>query len=361
MTDENGNLSIDFLVGFTIFMLAFIWVASMVPGMLIGLQSRTIDYDAVAYRTGVILVEDPGWPASPPWESYTDGQKDEIIRFGLAVSKDSPNILSEDKINRFFCSTFVYPDDYHSRAIFGDYPYFFNISLLDEERNQTQSIGDVLPDGYGYIRRIAKIKGLSNTTIGQAQIEKHHYNNTENVSTQEFSVVINNTKLLGEIRDPAYQIDPARDTIIINITDLRSTIKEFPGVIDRYGASRVGITLDSIKVYRWDSGTLSMVRTYDRPYIDGRNTPDTPPVSGIEDNISLIIDPRVFDIMKAGYSQVYINYTFTLTSGDPDGCTFLNNTNNLQATPPGPFSYDYFPQNVTQPRLRDAVVEVAVW
>ena len=62
MTDENANLSIDFLVGFTIFILAFIWVVSIIPGLLIGLQSNTIDYDAVAYRTGVILVEDPGYP-----------------------------------------------------------------------------------------------------------------------------------------------------------------------------------------------------------------------------------------------------------------------------------------------------------
>ncbi len=70
MTSDSGNLSIDFLVGFTIFIIAFIWVVSMIPGLLIGLQSYTIDYDAVAYRTGVILVEDPGEPALPqvPWE-----------------------------------------------------------------------------------------------------------------------------------------------------------------------------------------------------------------------------------------------------------------------------------------------------
>ena len=75
----------------------------MIPGLLIGLQSYTIDYDAVAYRTGVILVEDPGWPVSPPWESYNDLQKFNVTRFGLAISRDTPNILSEDKVNRFFC------------------------------------------------------------------------------------------------------------------------------------------------------------------------------------------------------------------------------------------------------------------
>ena len=57
---DSGNLSIDFLAGFTIFIIAFVWVVSLVPGLLIDLQAYTIDYDAVAYRTGVILVEDPG-------------------------------------------------------------------------------------------------------------------------------------------------------------------------------------------------------------------------------------------------------------------------------------------------------------
>ena len=73
MIDDTANLSIDFLAGFTIFMIGFIYVATLIPGLLLGLQSSTIDYDAVAYRTGVILVEDPGFPVS--WENpgiYSD-------------------------------------------------------------------------------------------------------------------------------------------------------------------------------------------------------------------------------------------------------------------------------------------------
>ena len=62
MTKDSGALSIDFIVGFTIFLIAFIWVVSLVPGLLINLQGFTIDYDAVAYRSGVILAEDPGEP-----------------------------------------------------------------------------------------------------------------------------------------------------------------------------------------------------------------------------------------------------------------------------------------------------------
>ena len=62
MIDDTANLSIDFLAGFTIFMIAFIYVATLIPGLLLGLQGSTIDYSGVAYRTGVILVGDPGAP-----------------------------------------------------------------------------------------------------------------------------------------------------------------------------------------------------------------------------------------------------------------------------------------------------------
>jgi hypothetical protein len=360
MADEQGTLSIDFLAGFTIFMLAFIWVASMVPGILLNLQSSTIDYDAVAYRTGVILVEDPGWPASPPWEFSEDSQKYEISRFGLAMAKDTPEILSQDKVNRFFCSSFIYPDDYHSRAIFGEYPYRFNISVVDKERGTWQSVGDVLPDKYGYIRRLVKIKGTSNTSIGSGYFVAHSYNNTArasdfNVTRHEFSILINNTKLRQEERNPAYQIDPTRDRIVINITDLRSTILPAPAspVVD---ASSVRIFLTSISVYKLEGGTLSMVRTFDTPYIDGSSSSTTPPAL-VQDNISLIINPRVFDIMQSGYSNVYLNLTFDMrdTAGLPVKSSFLNNTLTR------PFEYNYHPANVTQPQLRDAIVEVAVW
>ncbi|MDD1694274.1 MAG: hypothetical protein LUQ71_06075 [Methanoregula sp.] len=357
MVNERGNLSIDFLVGFTIFMLAFIWIASMIPGILLGLQSSTIDFDAVAYRTGVILAEDPGWPSSPPWEFYGDNQKYEISRFGLATAKDTPGILSQDKVNRFFCSSFIYPDDYHTRAIFGDYPYRFNISVIDVDRGIGQSVGDILPDRYGYIRRLVKIKGTSNTSIGSAYFLAHKYNNTAvpsdfNVTRHEFSILINNTKLRQDQRDPVYQIDPTRDQIIINITDLQSTIFPAPPT----SASAVKINLKSIKVYKQEGSTLSLARTFDTPYIDGSSTPAAPPVI-VNDNISLIINPRIFDIMQTGYSNVYLNLTFDMQDSiaQPVKSSFLNNS--LTA----PFDYNYNPANVTQPKLRDAVVEVAVW
>jgi hypothetical protein len=344
MTNDAGNLSIDFLVGVTIFILAFIWIATMIPGLFLGLQAYTIDYDAVAYRTGVILVEDPGWPASPPWETYDDLQTSNVTRFGLAISKETPNILGQDKVNRFFCTTaFLYPEDYQQRAIFGDHPYHFNISLLDIGMNQTRSVGDIVPDGYGYIRRIVKIKGTSNATIGINNINAHHYISAENVTRHEFSILINNTKLLGDVKDPSYQIDPSREQIMVNITDINKTVLYEP-------MDSVSATLTVINVYKLDAGVLSLVRTFDRPYLDDNSTITLPPAT-VNKTVTLKFNPQFFEIMQAGYSQIYINLTFDLDRPS----TFLNNTPGI------PFDYNYDPVNVTQPYLRDGIVEVAVW
>jgi hypothetical protein len=369
---ERGNLSVDFLCGFTIFIIAFIWVASMVSGILVGLQGHSIDYEAVAYRTGVILVEDPGWPASPPWEFYPDGQKYNISRFGMAIAKDTPGILLQDKVSRFFCSTFIYPDDYHTRAIFGDYPYNFNISVRDVEKGTEQSVGPVLPEGYGYIRRLVKIKGDSNATINLTYMIEHDYNKTAipsdfNVSHHEFSILVNMTKLQQDVKDPAYQIDPSREQIMINITNLSETRKlgyndpsVFPGLTEENMETR----LWTIKVYKQEGTTLSMVRLFTTPYIDGIMKA---PGNGcfVKDNVSLIINPRSFDIMQAGYSKVYINLTFDMTvlpgsCSGPTPCPYVNSSF-LNNTFTAPFEYDYDAADVTQPKLRDGVVEVAVW
>jgi hypothetical protein len=351
MTDDSGALSIDFIAGFTIFLLAFIWVLSMIPGLLVNLQGYTIDYDAVAYRTGVILVEDPGWPVSPPWESQ---QNFSVTRFGLAVSRDTPNILSQEKVDRFFSNTsvygaFSYPDDYHQRVIFGDYPYRFNISLFDVEKNQLRSVGEVVPEGYGYIRRVVKIKGLSNASINESYILSHSYINPDNnVTTHEFSILVNNSGL-KEQKNPAYEIDPARDQIMVNITDIRSTLA------NQTEAGSVNITLRQINVYKMDAGILSLVRTFNTPYIDGNSSTSQPPVE-VRENVSLKFSPAFFEILNAGNSPVYVNLSFNLTRlGSEYQSHFLNNTWS------SPFDYDYNPAHVTQPRLRDAMVEVAVW
>ena len=346
MTEDSGALSIDFIVGFTIFLIAFIWVLSLVPGLLINLQGFTIDYDAVTYRTGVILIEDPGWPQNPtsPWESQIDPNA--VKRFGLAISRDTPNILSEEKVDRFFCTTaFVYPDDYQEKAIFGDYPYRFNISLRDVERNVIRSKGYVLPEGYGYNRRLVKIKGGSNATINGTMFKAGN----QNVTSHQFSIRIDPPTLYSNMTDLSYRIDPAREPIVINITNL---------AVMNNNITLTGITVASnnpISALEYSSSGNTLY--LDNMIKNSSNTTEKFP-QHVTDNISITFSPRYFREDVWGgvfdnqyYQPVSVNLSFRLGNGS----SFFNNSLS------SPFEYNYDPKNVTQPRLRDAVVEVAVW
>jgi hypothetical protein len=73
---------------------------------------------------------------------------------------------------------------------------------------------------------------------------------------------VDNSKL-KEQKNPAYEIDPARDQIMVNITHLNSTIKNT--------TLPTTITLTKINVYKMDSGILSLV-VRSLPYIDGGST-----------------------------------------------------------------------------------------
>jgi hypothetical protein len=213
-----------------------------------------------------------------------------------------------------------------------------------------------------------KVKGASNATINQSYIQSHGFTKADNATTHVFSILIDNPKLLGDITDPAYQIDPAREQITINITDLRSTITNYPPIINNTTST---VILTNLKVFKLDGGIYSNVPLpiTDFPYIDGSSSRVTAMPVSVTDNITLRFSPQFFDRLKAQSSRIYIALGFTV---NPES-TFLNNT---QALPDfntldgqltfnnpntSPFYYDYNPANVTQPHLRDAVVEVAVW
>lgn len=209
MNDDSGQLSLDFIIGFSIFLIGFIFVATLMSGLIIGLQSKTIDLDAVAYRTGVILVEDPGEPIT--WQLNNMEEKDSIIRLGLAISKDTPNILSREKVEKFNNSTFFsYPNDYRKRLIFsgeGTYPYYFQITLHNTLDNKSMVIGDTnSPQKFGYIKRAVFIK------------EPSHLNYSLNESISNFSVVFDFPSLYNDkTHGPVYWIDPLNEEMAVNI------------------------------------------------------------------------------------------------------------------------------------------------
>ena len=170
----------------------------------------------------------------------------------------------------------------------------------------------MLPDGYGYIRRVAKIKGSSNATIIGSD-----YTKSDSVNTHVFSILINNTKLLGEVRDPAYQIDPLREQIMINITNLSSVC-----------AGNPVINLTNVKLYKLDSGIYSNVPlpASNNPFIDGNTSrlpstwPGTP--ATVTDNVTIKLNPQVHRLHEITEFPDFHRNEVQCNSN----CTFLNNT-----------------------------------
>jgi hypothetical protein len=343
-------MSLDFLVGFTIFMLALIMVVSMVPGLLAGLESSGIDYDAVAYRTGVILVEDPGWPVYPPWEMNDGDHKDEIERIGLAVSKDTPNILLSTKVDAFFNDSFFDPEDYRSKVIFGDIPYSYNFSL--RSGSDLEQTGDPLPlgYGYGYIRRVVKIKEPGVAEIGY----ESSYNDTtlDPSIPRTFTVRLNFSELLDPERGPAYRIDPRTEPVNVTITD-------FGAYLNRTDETVENATLKSVTFWKMDPTRPSPRFTripfsYDTPdsnlytlHINGTQDPySLEPDVPVNSSISLVLKPAATSLFTLDQNSI-LDIRFVFENDPPR--THINGT----------YLYDY--DNVTPPPLQTGVLEVAIW
>jgi len=404
MTDSNGNLSIDFLVGFTIFMIAFIWVATLVPNLFLGVASHDIDFDAVAYRTSVILAEDPGTSAdeTTPWEfQQLPSGKNNTKRFGLALSKDTPNILSLEKINRFFDSpaSYTYPDDYRQKVIFGDYPYRFNISL-NATGIRTWSVGDVKPENYGFARRVVKIKRASNATFDLTDKTKFNLTNWDtkstfpgqildgNVSFHKFTIEINNTQLLNEnvtspVTDPnvtlpnyrsAYQINPRYDWINITMIDLDKYQPVWTA--GNYDVNLTDIKFEYITDFtgkdgkppaRFDLAPAASVPHTNFMYVDGELQPGkfADNVNNFthlqnKQNVTFSFAPRFF-YSAEDRGSIYVTLTFQTRGFTPENSGEWKGMHYLNTTSVPPWRYNYNTTEVTQPYLTDGVLEVAVW
>jgi len=419
MRGDFAQLPVDFLVGFTIFILSLIMVANFVPSLLVGLQRTSgIDYDAVAYRTGVVLVEDPGWPAGipigsdpylfftmpdwRPWEFMED--KNQISRFGLALTRDTPNILSINKINKFFNTT-LFDDqfdstknDYRGKLLFSPYQYGYNITLQNissmkaGEPALKMSIGQPYPAVYGYIRRYVLIKQNPNATINMADPVTNSYYNAQDAAricvnlssnprplplvpltgcNQQFTINLTGSVLYNPSIDTPFKIDLQREPLIINIRGLHTLLNNSDagwnpnpwGLANKSGAGNPG---------EWNGpaphwATLKAVDfgihgTYDQWSIIATNwgvqiandssQPQTLPLpaNGIDVFDSLNLTMNYIDANFLGDAKdLDIIFSF---NNDPDPPHTLIN---------GTFLYDYNPANVTQPVLSTGMLEVGIW
>ncbi|MDD1676883.1 MAG: hypothetical protein LUQ40_04005 [Methanomicrobiales archaeon] len=379
-------LSVDFLIGFTIFILGLVWAATMVPGLLVGLdRSTAIDYDAVAYRTGVILVEDPGWGISPNNTQWEFKAKNDVYRMGLSIYREKPNILSEMKVQRFFNTSFWnYPDDYRDKVFFGDYPYLFNVSLVTND-GKYRSIGGPLPEGYGYIRRAIKLKGMSSAVVNFSNHPEYNasedMNITQTANIGTFLVRMNCSQLLDRTVPQEYQIDPRTDLIWINLTHLELYMNNSitnPNNWTTNATLGQGIfgPVPRPASEQWTAARLQNVTfhlanatgAFPLPYgtahpelwelvIDGTSLYDTlEPDADVQGNISLLLKPELFQPRNFPIDEnslVDVKFTF---QNDPAGGHPVQ-TQIFYG--PQPFGLNY--TTAQPPRLMDGALEVAVW
>ena len=112
--NKSAQMNIDFLAGISVFLISFLLIVQLVPNIFIPLQGQPVALHSVAYRTGVILCEDPGWYNGTinvsgnysqsdgyNWETYPDN----VSRIGLADNKFSSNFSNPLTISVLKIST----------------------------------------------------------------------------------------------------------------------------------------------------------------------------------------------------------------------------------------------------------------
>jgi hypothetical protein len=339
---DEGLLSLDFIIGFTIFMIAFIFVAIMISGLLVHLQSRTIDYDAVAYRTSVVLVEDAGEPKEWHLKNFTiAAERDSVKRLGLAVEKNYPDILNINKVNKFFNSStpelgcygqdkFCNPVDYRQRLIFGDYPYRFNISLktLGPTYFPPKFVGDPIPvhQSVGFIKRIVKIK-FSNASFNISLTPQSDLKYNRTLIRIDFSELYS--------RPPPYRIDPLNENLMININGFNGGLNITKAEICTYPL--VGIP-GCVGEDAYENNPRMNI------FVDGNLTGNSNFPKEVMHNVTVFIDDGYFQ--RVGFDR--FNAVDTRL-------TFDGNVTNQSL-----FLYNYSTVN-SSPWLEPAVIEVRVW
>lgn len=355
----------------------------MIPGILIGIEAQSVDFDAVAYRTAVILCEDPGSPAYPDeaWEVIESYRKEDIDRFGLAVSKDSPGILSLAKIERFFNGTLFTQDDIQDRMLFSNQPfgpYAYNVMLkLDDGTGTTvyelDSNAPIPDDPYGYMRRVVKVKGENYMDLELSNASRKNELTTTtsvNVTKGYLPVNFNLTELQDDAIPKIYQINPSLENVTIRISNFSSTINPSDQLDN---VSLVGVT-----IYKGYGESLTEVAgsfsdLQDDRYIftiGGGQYPLTNTTGAVLkstnitdfDDIELVLRPALFSYLDplAG-DTVQVNFTFQYYFNS----TMTNNSVLNGGYPPNSWSYgpwyDYNTSNVTRMPFRTGELEVAIW
>lgn len=198
--DDKARLSLDMIIGVSIFLFVFIYVAQFLPSVFADVRSE-ISLAHEAYKVAVMLAEDPGrWDNGSMngtgWESYWNQSEypDVVFRPGLAFSKDTPNYLSYNKIKAF------------QRAVDQNYTRIKEfLGLKTPDNNYEFNISLQTLDSRSY-----KVNYIINVTTNQSillagkQIPKTQISRFERIvkienNTDTYSNLIPQTRITGDI------------------------------------------------------------------------------------------------------------------------------------------------------------------
>ncbi len=176
MMDNTGQISLDLLLGISLFLLAFTFAIQFVPGLFISETGTQSNIAFTSYRTATILTEDSGW-----WQNSThkgtdwENQVSQTTRLGLAADSSqqtrltsTPNLLNLSKIERLMLldeQTFISKAGLYDNINGNTIEYGYNISILKDGQplvlnNTSVCIGQVRPqfqDVY-HIKRLVLVE-----------------------------------------------------------------------------------------------------------------------------------------------------------------------------------------------------------
>ncbi|MBE8540428.1 hypothetical protein [Geoglobus acetivorans] len=260
MRNDEGKLSLDILIGLTIFLLSFIFIIQYIPAIFASERSEIYLYP-LTYRISALLVEDPGYWSNgsvngTDWEKYYTQQNVEV-RPGLMGSQ--VNVLNPEKIDALKNLYLSAGKDGIRKALGLETPdrvFGFNISLQLLSSNSSNLrystyggqpmllIGDPIPD-WKNVAKYERIIAFENTTSVSNISSKVDTPNTVNyefnVDTPvgSFVIVITGRNDNQSATEPWMRVDINRVRVIdvtgnetIDTFDLTGEINQYSGTVN---------------------------------------------------------------------------------------------------------------------------------
>jgi hypothetical protein len=214
--DDDGQMTLDYLAGLVIFLMAILYIVAAIPGIFMPYQNNAVDLSSVVYRTSALLVEDPGYyiPTGSylgftQWEA-TQNNTNNLSRIGLASSKYTPGIISLKKINALDVNV-SYEESRKRLGLLNTVPYDYSLEITWIDRdgnvktmtkpNATETSGPVGANVESIQRAVYVDEGLgilvnsteSYNNTSDALVEKLIFNVMKNQTQGNISITIPNS------------------------------------------------------------------------------------------------------------------------------------------------------------------------